>query len=303
MITRMNDPERLDMCEPGAGNRYLLIARVGANGLQNDWIEPADRRGFDVLLSSYSADIELPAGDGIITEYRQGPKVAGYDAILKEYAELWRSYDFIALFDDDLESNAKSITRMFELCRDYKLKIAQPSLSFKSHASFMGLLQQKGWKLRYVTFVEMMCPIFSREALERALPLFGMGYESGIDLVWCNLMGDAEESCAVLDETPVTHTRPVGSQKSMNGFVGNRNYADDMRSVLASFSIPYVRLQPYSGVDMQGCIVRSRLRLARSAFPLFWRSFARGPRFSRLWSSLVYVGRTLFTRPGNVTIN
>jgi len=44
----------------------------------------------------------------------------------------------------------------------------------------------RGFKLRHMTFIEMMAPVFRRDVLQQVRPLFELGFESGIDLIWCN---------------------------------------------------------------------------------------------------------------------
>ncbi len=291
-----------DLAGQQTGNRYLLVARIGPNSLHNGWLEPAGNRNFDVLLSAFDERASMPEGHGIFSEFRPGPKIAGLAEILRDHAELWRRYDHIAMFDDDLASDAKTISRMFELCREHRLQIAQPSLDPSSHTSFMGLLQQKGWQLRYTNFIEMMCPVFSREALEKVESLFGLGYESGIDLVWCNMLATGERDFAVLDEVAVRHTRPIGGQMDANGFVDGRTYETEIQQVLDRFSLQYVRLQPYAALDRHGRVVASRLQLAIAALPLLFSSLARAPRLRRGWNALVYFVRTLLFRPKRLPV-
>ena len=72
--------------------------------------------------------------------------------------------------------------------------------------------------MRYGRFVEVMAPIFSREALEVCKPTFVESRSGwGLDWVWPALCRDAVlDRIAVIDATPVRHTRPVGGELYRN---------------------------------------------------------------------------------------
>jgi hypothetical protein len=67
---------------------------------------------------------------------------------------------------------------------------------------------------RWVGFVEIMMPGFSTAALEslqHTLDLTETGWGWGLDSLWPKLLG--YENVAILDATPVIHTRPVGQMR------------------------------------------------------------------------------------------
>ncbi len=120
--------------------------------------------------------------------------------------------------------------------------------------------------LRYVNFVEMMCPFFSASALRRAAPLFSLGWESGIDLIWCSLLPDPLMKCAVIDAVEVRHTRPVGKEKDKNGFADGR-YEDAIETCLRHFGMKWPSLVAYHGIDRSGRL-RSQRAIALRSLPL-----------------------------------
>jgi hypothetical protein len=129
--------------------------------------------------------------------------------------------------------------------------------------------------LRYVNFVESMCPFFTREALATVAPLFTLGLESGIDLVWCSLLPSPWLKCAVIDATPVTHTRPVGARMAENGFIG-RSYADDIRACLRLFRMQLPTRLAYAAIGRRSGRRRSQLAVALATLHLL-RSRPRLP--------------------------
>ncbi len=241
--------------------RFLLLSRVGPQSLHSEWIVPNAARNFDVFLSAYSDQIDLPCGPGVLSEYRPGPKVAGLAKILHDHADLISSYGFVALFDDDLSASPETISKLFTVCADRNLKIAQPALTHDSYFSYAGVLQQSGLELRYATFIEMMAPVFRTDVLQQVRPLFELGFESGIDLIWCNQCFSGPDDFAIIDACPVRHTHPVGAQMSENGFGEGRVYEDDIYALLSGFDLPWLPCLPYSAVTMSGRRISSRIAL------------------------------------------
>ena len=274
-------------------NRYLLISRVGPLSLHPAWLGSTGDRGFDVLLSAYHADVPVPSEQGVFFEHRPGSKVRGYADVLHAHADLISRYDYVALFDDDLLITSGDLRRLFDIVSAYRLKIAQPALTHDSHFTFGALLSDAGFRLRFVNYIEMMCPIFRTDVLNEIQPLFSMGYESGIDLIWCNLVAASPQDFAVIDEICVRHTRPVGSFKAANGFSGGKRYEDDIYSILARFGLPWLSCVPYSGIRHDGATENSRSAFFVSSLRLIfvigkgagWRARARS--IAVYWKHLI----------------
>ena len=277
--------------------RYLVVVRAGADSLHPQWIDPQSARDFDLFISAYSPQLQDPKLDGVAFEYRPGRKVAGYHAFLQAQCALWQQYDYIALFDDDLAASPDDINRLFSLSAANQLRLAQPSLSHDSYFTYAGFLHQRSWQLRYMTQIEMMCPVFRRDALEAVLPLFGLGYESGIDLVWCKVLNSSMRDCAVIDAVQVRHCKPVGGQKALNGFIGERRYEDDIHAVLARFELPWVPCLPFLAIDSQGQPCASRWQLLLHANAIWCAALTRRPRGPRIRAIATHFKHLLTARP------
>jgi Protein of unknown function (DUF707) len=249
-------------------SRFLLISRVGPQSLHGHWLGDTGERGFDIILSAYSGAVADPCRPGVVFEYRPGTKVAGYAAIFEAHAALIARYDYIALFDDDLLVDCARIMQLFEIISSQNLKIAQPALTHDSHFTFGALLRDRSFRLRYVNYIEMMCPVFRADTFENIKPLFSLGYESGIDLIWCNLVCESSFDFAVIDAVTVQHTRAVGATKSANGFTGVRRYEDDIYAILARFALPWLACVPYAGIRLDGTVERRRLAFCFSSLRL-----------------------------------
>ncbi|WP_428410150.1 hypothetical protein [Hyphococcus sp.] len=276
--------------------QYLMVSRIGKKSLHDRWLCPAAERAYDVALSSYDETVPEAGGEGVFFEYRPGRKVEGYDGFLRDRRSLWTGYKYICFFDEDLETDADNLNRMFDLCASHDLKIAQPALTHDSYFTYGALLQQPEWSLRYVNFVEMMCPVFRADILGRAAPLYSLGYESGIDLIWCNLVAEGPNDFAVLDGAPVRHTEPVGGNKSANGFKNGRIYEDDIYDILERFNLPWLSCVPYEAQALNDKTTQSKLRFLAAAFNTLPAAAKRESSLQRLRAILVHL-RHIAIRP------
>jgi len=123
-------------------------------------------------------------------------------------------YDRIMLADDDLYPVRCTVAQTFalfdELVRDAHVRVAQPALTGDSFYSHPVTLDDGRYRWRRTNFVEMMIPLFTREALVDYLPAFGeTPCDGGLDALWSALEMDTGRPLAILDATPWRHTRPV----------------------------------------------------------------------------------------------
>ncbi|HSC65029.1 MAG TPA: DUF707 domain-containing protein [Caldimonas sp.] len=86
------------------------------------------------------------------------------------------------------------------------------------------MLQAPPAQLRFTGFVEVMAPLFSREALRSCAPTLDES-RSGWGLGWvlptlCERAGLGR--IAIIDATPVRHTRPVGGSSIADIPTSNR---------------------------------------------------------------------------------
>jgi hypothetical protein len=197
--------------------RNLIVVRAGDGSLHREWIAgPA--RDFDLFISYYGKSAGRWRTDGDFYEARPGPKWPCLADLLREHADLIAEYDAIWLPDDDLSVDSATLNRMFAFFCAHRLDLAQPALTPNSYHTWNTLLQEPGCHLRYTRFVEVMAPLFSRAALRVCAPTFAESPSGwGLDWVWPTLCERAGlDGIAVIDATPVRHTRPVGGELYRN---------------------------------------------------------------------------------------
>lgn len=284
-----------------APRRFLLVSRIGPDSLHHYWLGDGGDRSFDVLLSAYSPLVEPCVGPGVSFEYRPGAKVAGYAALFDAHRATLARYDYVAIFDDDLLVLPGGIARLFNIVASHNLKIAQPALTLDSHFTYACLLRHPSFKLRFVNYIEMMCPVFRTDILLDILPLFALGYESGVDLIWCNLTPSSPTDFAVIDATPVRHTRRVGAGKALNGFVDGRRYEDDIHSILERFGLPWLPCLPYSAIRRNGKAVEGRLAFVPDAARLALIANRQSPLRDRSRNIAVYWKHLLMAGARNLS--
>ncbi|MCJ2012611.1 hypothetical protein [Methylobacterium sp. J-076] len=238
----------------------LVITRAGPGSLHRQWLHPQEARNFDVLVTSYHGSPAEEAVDGVEVVFLPGKKVEGWRRIVSHYAERLEGYERIAFLDDDIACDATALSACFDIGRDYNLALWQPSLTWSSYFTYGGTLHNDNFKLRYVNYIEMMCPFFTRSALKQIEPTFFLGLESGIDLLWCSLIPPQDRRCAIIDEVQVLHTRPVGRDKAANGFT-HHSYEDEIETCLKHFRMPWPSLVAGGAVLSNGGAA-SRLSIA-----------------------------------------
>jgi hypothetical protein len=194
-------------------SRNLVIVRAGDDSLHEQWGASA-RRDFDLFVSYFGEHPGRYAEGCDFYEQRRGPKWPCIGALLREQPALLDAYDCIWFPDDDLAADTATVDRMFAFFHAHGVSLAQPALTRDSYCTWRTLRQQSGCQLRFARFVEVMAPLFSRDALRVCAPTFAESQSGwGLDWLWPQLCeGAGLDRIAVIDATPVRHTRPCGGE-------------------------------------------------------------------------------------------
>ena len=256
--------------------RNLVVLRAGDASLHRQWLDAADR-DFDLFISYYGGTPGRHREDADFYEARPGPKWPGIAALLDAHLPELDAYDAFWFPDDDLAASGPVIDRMFAFFRAYELCLAQPALTRNSYYTWDTLLQDSRAHIRYTRFVEVMAPLFSRAALDACRPTFAESRSGwGLDWVWPALCRQAGLGrMAVLDATPVRHTRPVGGELYRNH--PDLDPREDAVRLLRRYGIAEVRaVAKYS---FEGAVREVALPLGERI--LFWLKRLNGRRKHR----------------------
>lgn len=277
-----------------ATSRNLVITRAGPKSLHERWLSPASERGFDLLVASYDPHSRPISAAGTFHRFVPGTKVQGWKVTLSDNDALISQYDYVALIDDDIDTDAASLTRLFAIGREEGLTIFQPSLTWNSYFTYAGTIRNPLFAFRCVNYIEMMAPFFSASALKQVAPLFDYGWESGIDLIWGSALPPEDRRFAIIDAVPIYHTRPVGALKEANGFV-NRTYESDITASLDHFSMIWPSLVATAGRTTTGRWV-GRLGLGLCVLVLLGLPFV-SPAPGTVRRAFDHIRHQIFRRP------
>jgi hypothetical protein len=282
-----------------SGRTNLVVVRAGKNSLHPRWLDGAERRSWDLIVSLYDPQACFDHGPDVRTVIRRGGKWDGLHAVLGEKGAL-DGYDYILLPDDDLDMRAADIEGVFAAMRRHDLDVAQPSLSWDSYFSHFSVLSCPGFTLRYVNFVEIMAPCLRRDVLEKILPEFAHTMSGfGLDYVWCRLSDHPHLRAAILDSIAIRHTRPIG--RVLRGHMAKQGViAEDEEQVLrARFGVTG-RHRPlfYAAIDDTGRRIEGLGALALRMAWAYARVYGKlGMQESPLGNIMKLLRRQLTRRP------
>lgn len=221
---------------PAYRRKNLVILRAGDDSLHHGWIAQPDR-DFDLFVSYYGKTQGQHQASADYYEMRPGPKWPCIAELLQHHPWLVDRYDAFWFPDDDIAATTDTINRMFALFHGFQLSLAQPALTRDSYYTWDTLLQQPDYMLRFCRFVEVMVPIFDRAALKACVHTFAESRSGwGLDWLWPQLCGKGRpDSIAIIDATPVRHTRPLGGSLYKNN--PEMDPHEDERRILEKYQL------------------------------------------------------------------
>ncbi len=193
-------------------NKNLIITPTGSNSLYELWMEDKEIINFDIIFLCYEDnDFYMELRKKGLTSYKmKGEKWKMSQDFLLNNPNVIDQYDFFWFPDDDLKISTKSIVRLFELHNYFGLLLSQPS-SF-GFTSYPITHKQENTLLRFTNFVEIMCPLMSKECLKVLLQTFDMSKSGwGLDYLWIKYLKNPTNKVAIIDDVSIEHTNAVGS--------------------------------------------------------------------------------------------
>lgn len=186
----------------------LIVVRAGDASLHRRWINDSRARKFDLLVSYYGRIAGRYERQADHYHAMTGPRWPAHDWLLSHRSDLFERYANVAFVCDDVDADTRAWNMMFDLAAWFGLDLAQPAVV--GHVNHPIVLPASGTLLRYTSFVEVMCPVFSRRALARCADTFGASVSGwGLDALWSARLPYPEYRIAVVDRVRVTHTSPT----------------------------------------------------------------------------------------------
>jgi hypothetical protein len=225
MLAEMTTLELVKGAGRAAAHRDLLIVCKGPGAVPL----PAPD-GYDLLEiyfhPSQHREAETSSADYVVFDPDRNVRKLGVVAkLLRPGVQLPISdYDRAMIADDDITPVGCSVADIFRLAAEVEAatgcRISQPGLTRESPHSHPVLLvdERARFAWRRTSFVEVMTPVFTRDALREHSAFFHesvMGW--GYDVLWSVREMRAGRPLAVLDATPVHHSRPIGKGIAYSG--------------------------------------------------------------------------------------
>ena len=200
--------QKLEQHALSRSKKALVVIRCGDASLHPEYVN--QHADFDVVLSYFGNDLPYDLTHIQYAHYCKGSKWEGLSAFFQANPSIWQAYDYIWLPDDDLSSDVANINQFLQIAAQERFDLAQPGLTHNSYWSFLITRQVKGLRYRVSNFVEVMAPLFSRSAFAVCVDTFAENKSGfGLDFLWRTLLKGRK--IGIIDQTPVFHTRPVGS--------------------------------------------------------------------------------------------
>jgi hypothetical protein len=196
------------------GKKYLYVSPVGENGkiFLAKIIKRFGNEHFDYLIFNFdNATFNETIYSNCRVIHEKGFK--WNFAVKYLTADYCRQYDFLFIWDDDIDIDDFMYTNFIEIMDRNNLEIAQPALSHKSYYSHAITLHDKRYRIgRYTDFVEVMAPVFRNDAWLKFRNMvsendnpWGWGYDL-LAKSYCRYA-----NMGIVDCETVTHTRPLRS--------------------------------------------------------------------------------------------
>ncbi|HZG87971.1 RICIN domain-containing protein [Paenibacillus sp.] len=221
---------------------YLVFCRASDRSLHQEWLNRAEERNFDLYIEYYGDQEGRYSEDADYYSQAKGEnKFRRFAELYRSRPELFSRYEAVWLCDDDISADQGTINRMFRMFREHQLWLAQPAITEDSYHSHWITIRNRNYSLRYTNFVEVMAPIFSQYALQQLMHTFEITTFAWIDFVWGKLLGYPADKMAVIDETVVKHTRPVGGGDL---YLNKRGSAlEELLQICDRFGVDFHRFQ------------------------------------------------------------
>lgn len=186
----------------------LLITTIGELSCLPSWL--SEVRNYDIALIYYPEEIE-PDTKEYLEEvsdflfFEQGFKYSIIQKVFYQHSHLL-NYEYFWMPDHDVMFRKGDVNQLFLLMKEYKLELGQPSLVNKNR-SWKILVNRKLYDIRYINLVEVMCPAFSKHAVDICLESFNYSKSGwGLGLLWGKLINGPK---AVIDKLIIEHTKKM----------------------------------------------------------------------------------------------
>jgi hypothetical protein len=186
---------------------FLVFVRAGADSLHRDWLAQDPDRNWDCVVSWWGRE---PPANGEELQVSGGSlKLDSFVDFYRSHRALVAGYRHVLIADDDIRFAPGAISRLFDICAQRHLPLAQPALRWGTWVNQPVTMRNPFTEVREVSFVEIMVPVFDQPTLQALIDTFLMTRSGvGVDVVWSYRL-QARHAIFVVDSVCVDHTKPV----------------------------------------------------------------------------------------------
>ncbi len=186
--------------------KFLLLTTIGNNDQwYSNWFKGS--RNFDVGLVCYEKTTDqIKTRSDFYHWHLPDFKYPALYQILENNPFIFE-YDYIFMPDDDILMTTEEINTLFEWAYRESIWMGQPSITPKNY-TWPITLNNPSTRYRWVKMIEVMCPIFSTQALQKVYPTFNESFSGwGLDAVWAKLIN--YNRIAICDTVIASHEKPL----------------------------------------------------------------------------------------------
>lgn len=198
-----------------AGSPYLVYTSAGDHSNVRQWIQGT--KTFDLWITYYG---DRPGHLNDVADYynaRKGSKFQNLHHVYQTSHALLQTYRAVFVLDDDIEIDAWSINRLFEVRDKYDYWAVQPAFEPRGKISHDITRVRRTCLRRHTNFVEMGCSLFRRDILDEFMKVYDGSLGGwGIDWWYLHVMGENRQGkVAIVDEIVCAnpHDRTKGGRE------------------------------------------------------------------------------------------
>lgn len=175
-----------------AARPFLAVFRAGRGTVHRRMMAEDPGRNGDCALNAWESPTTIPGPANEEIGFLDGShKYEGFASYLQRERERVLRYRYVLLADDDIYFQPGDLSRLFELCEEHGIYLGQPSLRWRTNVNHSVTMRNPASRVRRVSFVEVMTPVFSTAALLELASTFSLTRSTyGIDWAWAALLRD-----------------------------------------------------------------------------------------------------------------
>jgi len=185
-------------------SKYLVYTSAGDHSNLYNWLAvsgaPKVRKSFDLWVTYYGDQENKYKKIADFYNMRKGGKLPNLYYLYQQHKDILDNYDAIFVLDDDILIDCNQINRLFEIREQFDLWLLQPAFHPAGKISHPITKVAPSSFLRYTNFVEVACPLFRKDKLDKFMEVYDpvlVGW--GADLWFSHLLGEKPGKIAIVD--------------------------------------------------------------------------------------------------------